>query len=138
MILSIRQDRSFPMPLRLLALALVLLATAACHSRGMRPEPRRGMDSLRCSQDSIRMAYVLNRGPGTARLMIRHFSNRNSPIADLALLESGKAGEYQVPDSVMVFSYDGGLATPVPAPHAPAIPPEPGPRPRVQIEYFCR
>ena len=119
-------------------LGCAVCVAAACYSRGSRQEPRRGMDGLWCPEDSARMAYVINRGPGPARLMIRRFASLRNDEADLAVLAARESGEYRVADSVIVFVHDPETATPVPRGHAPAIPPTGAARPRVEIEYFCR
>jgi hypothetical protein len=132
---TVMQTSSSRAAFRFLTVVLLLAGAAACYRSW--PKPRRGMDALWCPQDSVRMAYVVNRGPGSARLMVRPWS-RGDWTADLAELASGETGEYTVPDSIMVFSYNGELATPVPRAHAQAIPPPASPAPRVEVEYFCR
>jgi hypothetical protein len=84
------------------------------------------------------MAWVMNRGPGPARLMIRPFASLRTETADLAVLEPRETGEYRLADSVVVYVYDPDQATPVPRVHASEVPRSPAPRPRVDIEYFCR
>src|SRR5687768_12766227 len=122
---------------RFIALVVVLGGAAACYSRGMRPEPRRGMDGFWCPEDSVRMAHVINRGPGPARLMIRRVGS-NVPPAELAVVAPRETGEYRLADSVLIGVYDPETATPVPRGHAPALPTSGVPRPKVEIEYFCR
>lgn len=135
MILSIVLRRSFRGRFKLLALVLVLAGDAACHSRGNRPKPRTGMDRLWCPADSVRMAYVLNRGPVAARLMIRRF-DRSEPTKDLAVLQSRQAGEFIVPDSMVIFPFQPEAAMRVPRGWEQPPPPA-GPLPRIEIEYSC-
>jgi hypothetical protein len=81
------------------------------------------------------MAYVKNRGPGSARLMTRPFG-RNDPKTDLAELRHGASGEFIVPDSIVIISYNPQLTT-LPPRQAEGMP-APAPYARLEIEYFCR
>ncbi len=114
-------------------LALALAGVAACHNREG-PQPRRGMDILRCPPDSQRVVRVMNRGRGPSDLVVARYDKRNE-TQNLTLLGPGETREFELRNELIVLQRPDPMDMRRDTGQAMAVI---APRGVLEVEYFCR